>query len=1122
MAKKIGIQLYLDGASKFNSDIRSCDNSLKQFQSELKRTSEEFKGNENSLEALSKKSDSLQKAYDASSKKVETYAKRLQELNKARDEEKAKISDLQKHLDEEKKKLAEIEQTTGKNSEAYKQQAKVVSDLEKELKVAEGAVTRLDNTEVKLTTSLNNAATEQIKYASELDKTNKYLEEAEKSSDGFAKSIDSTGKEVEEAKGGIEKMGETLETLGQIEAFEKISEGAEKMIECLKECVEATEQFEYAMAKVQSIAQVGSSDYTKMANGIRDVAVQMGLSTGEVAEATYQAISASVDASEAVDFVADATKLARAGFTETTSAVDVLTTAINAYGKEANTTAHIADDLITTQNLGKTTVNELAQSLGTVIPTASALGVSLDQLSSMYVLMTKQGINTANATTYIRAMMNELSNAGSDVSETFGNLTGYTFGEFIAQGHTIADVLQVLGDSVDGNSEQFKNLFSNVRAGLGALSLFNQGTEAFNDTLTAMQTNVGATDKAFEIMSDTAEMTNQRLAASIENFKIAVGEAIAPAVDEFKSGGTLILNVVSILVEKCPGLVAALAGAAGGIATLATVATGAAVAIGILRLAFGDGVGAAKVFAAVGIAAAVGALGGVVTWATSASEAVDEMTQSITESREKVDELNKSTHDVLKGYYSDSKHIDELVGTIDRLNNVENLNVYQRKELKDAARDLNDILGEEVVTIDEETGHLTDNTDEWKKNAEAKKGALAKQGLEEQYNEIMKQRADIEAQLWQVEDKINETNAEGTIVLQDLSGAMGEVTTQNTNLTDAAKELYGQRMDLLTQSKELSEDEEKLKTALEEVQAKTDEAAIAAGEYTDSLGVVHDSALTFADAEDEIQSALSKASGAISEQIGLFDEWNAKSDLTLSKMEERWTGQTKGVNQYKDDLVYLKQVIEGETDPAIQDLARQMASMGVDGAAEIHNFVEGLKEIGNNQDKVKELAKTWQEHIDAISEAEGIYASIRLQEDGYVEESQAAFDLYYKDSEKAREEYNGNLVTLTETGIQDQVKAVEDNAPDLQDATEQMMETSFEKAATAIGMPTTGGTSTRFSQMGTDIVDSIVEGMNGGDTKIGNALGNMLQKATDNINISGVASKINQKLGEQINREAGR
>ena len=135
----------------------------------------------------------------------------------------------------------------------------------------------------------------------------------------------------------------------------------------------------------------------------------------------------------------------------------------------SNTTAHIADDLITTQNLGKTTVNELAESLGTVIPTASALGVSLDQLSSMYVLMTKQGINNANATTYIRAMMNELSDSSKDVSKYLGELTGHTFGELMSQGYTLGDVMKILGDSVDGNSESFKNLFGNVRAGLGAL-----------------------------------------------------------------------------------------------------------------------------------------------------------------------------------------------------------------------------------------------------------------------------------------------------------------------------------------------------------------------------------------------------------------------------------------------------------------------------------------------------------------------------------------------------------------------------------------------------------------------------------------------------------------------------
>jgi TP901 family phage tail tape measure protein len=1126
MAKKISVKMYLDGASQFNSDIKKINDNLKLLGSEMKTNQEIFKTSQNSAEALRAKSETLNKQYEQAEKKVKAYSDRLQEVQKAREKATADLTKYTDSLSKEEAKLQEIEKTQGKTSEAYAQQKQKVDELQKSVEQATNVVGQLDTKEIQLQTSLNNATTEQVKYGSELAQTNKYLEEAEKSTDKCAKSIDEFGKKTDEADKHGEKLSDTLETLARNEAMEKLGEAAKKLLENLMECAETAEKFEYSIAKVQSIAQVSESDLRGMSEGIRQVGQEMGYGANEIAEATYQAISASVDASEAVGFVEDATKLARAGFTESATAVDVLTTAINAYGKEANTSKHIADDLITTQNLGKTTVAELAQSMGTVIPTASALGVSLDQLSSMYVLMTKQGINTANATTYIRAMMNELSDSGSDLSDTLGNLTGHTFGELMSMGYTVGDVMQILGDSVDGNSEAFKNLFSNVRAGLGGLSLFNQGADAFNDAMVAMQSNTGATDKAFQTMADTAEMTNQRLTVSVENFKIAVGEALSPALDEFKEGGIGILETITNIAKENPTLVSALAGAAAGIATLATVVTGAAVAIGILRLAFGDAVGAATVFAAVGVAAAVGAIGGIATSAISAANEVDEVTQAMQESAQEVEDIHHEVQGFLVDFYkgTSSKHIDNLIDRINELNKVEDLSVYQRKELKDATRDLNDMLGEEVVTLDKETGHLTDLTDEWIKNATAKKEALASSGLEEKYNEVIQKRTEVEAELWEVEDKIKDLQAETVISLTDLEGKTKDVVAGEEAQKEALGELLARRAELNGQNIRLTEDEERLKNAMDESKAAVDEAAKAAGEYTDSLGVVHDSALGVKDAEDDLETAMSNANQAISSQIGLFDEWNQKSDLTLEKMEQRWKDQTKGVNQYSDDLAYLKRVIEGETDPAIKDLASEMANMGVDGAAEIHNFVEGLKQIGDNKDKVKELAQTWQEHIDAIKSAEDLYASIEMQEKGYTEDSEALFERYYTNSKRSREDYNKEIVLLTETGVKDQAKAVEDNAPEVENATQAMMDNSFQKACDSIGLPAAGGTSTKYMQMGQDIIASIASGIEAGDKAgtVGNALTNALQNATNRIDVSSVAANINRKLGEEVNRQSSR
>lgn len=52
-------------------------------------------------------------------------------------------------------------------------------------------------------------------------------------------------------------------------------------------------------------------------------------------------------------------------------------------------------------------MDELASSLGRVIPTAKSMNVDMDNVSASMAIMTKRGIATAEATTYYNSMLNE-------------------------------------------------------------------------------------------------------------------------------------------------------------------------------------------------------------------------------------------------------------------------------------------------------------------------------------------------------------------------------------------------------------------------------------------------------------------------------------------------------------------------------------------------------------------------------------------------------------------------------------------------------------------------------------------------------------------------------------------
>ena len=308
----------------------------------------------------------------------------------------------------------------------------------------------------------------------------------------------------------------------------------------------ASINFGDAMAKVSTIADESQVPLDTLKKDILDLSNQSGKSATELAEAAYQALSASVSTRDVSKFLTQATGLAKAGFLETAGAVDVLTTVINAYGMSAKDADKIANMLIQTQNDGKTTVNELAESMGNVIPTAAALNVPLEQLSAAYVSLTKQGINTANATTSLNALLNELSKNGSGVANILQQKTGKTFGQLMADGKSLGDILEILNDSVDGDSEAFKNLFGNVRAGKGALALLNGGIDEYNAEVDKM---LNATDNVANALDDlkTPGAAARKALTQLVNVGIQLGDTLAPYIQKAA-------ETIQKLVEKFNGL----------------------------------------------------------------------------------------------------------------------------------------------------------------------------------------------------------------------------------------------------------------------------------------------------------------------------------------------------------------------------------------------------------------------------------------------------------------------------------------------------------------------------------------------------------------------------------------
>lgn len=483
-----------------------------------------------------------------------------------------------------------IDEISSKFDEMTRSGERALEAFENTGTAADGALSKVSRTATQTAKSADTATDSVDDLSSAIGDYEKATGQAADSAENLSEKTTETEKNLDEAAEAARKASEEVEKFGDKseESGKQSEESSKKSRDGIKElqgvlasagiaatlneikngffdCSEAAAQFETSTAMVATIADTSQKSLSDISKEVRTYSNETGEAASDMAEATYQAISASVNTADAASFAGTATKLAVGGFTSATTAVDVLTTAINAYRLAASDATQLSDYLITTQNLGKTSVDQLAQSVGKVIPLASAYNVQMDNLSSAYAVLTANGIATAESGTYLKSMLNELGDTGSDVSEVLLNSTGKTFAQLMEQGYSLGDVMAMLGDAVDGDSTAFNALWSSTEAGIGALSLFNAGADKYNSVLDSMRTSAGATEKAYSTMADTTDKSKQRMENSFNNLKISVGDVLNPALTQVYEGFTSVFAGMSDFVDEHPAVVAAISAIAVGV-----------------------------------------------------------------------------------------------------------------------------------------------------------------------------------------------------------------------------------------------------------------------------------------------------------------------------------------------------------------------------------------------------------------------------------------------------------------------------------------------------------------------------------------------------------------------------
>lgn len=925
--------------------MRNCTAELKNQKSQMDLLTSTYRNNANSLEALKAKSSALATTYDLQKQKVATLKQALEQSTSTRDKEAAKLAELRAAYDAASKQLASYGDEVDKNSDEYKEAQENAERLRSEIIKHQAALNKAEKDVSNYGSQLARAQIDLNNLDDAVAENDRLLAEASVSADHCATSIDRYGNAVEEAADGTNQTASAVDALSAAMVAGGIKEKAEEISAALLECADASAAFETSIAKVYTLADESVVSQAEMKDQITAIAVEYGQAATDIGEAVYNALSSGVDTANALDFVRQATQLSIAGFTDSATSVDVLTGVLNAYQMTAEQTEVIASKLVKTQDLGKVSVDQLGKVLGRIIPTAAAYSVNLDNISSAYALMTANSINAENTTTYLSAMMDELADNGSNVAEILQTQTGKSFSELMSSGSSLGDVLDILGNSVDGDSTAFRNLWSSSTAGKGALALFNAGSEKFNSTLNIMANSSGSVATNYKKMAATSEYASQRVQVASQNLKIAVGDQLNPVLNKLKSAGADVLNVAADWVSQHPTVISAVTGVVTALSTLATglsavmVAKAAAKAMEALNVAMLGNPAVLTATAVIGLGAALATF---VAQSQEANAEIDAMTESSRALADAVQAAEGTYADSMAATAATADLAKEYVAQLKELEAQGLSTNEQQAEYATTVEKLNTLIPDLNLALDEQTGHVVGTTDAILDQIDAWEQAAYAEALTTRYADEIRALADAELEAQVAANRLSDAEQNQKIIEDQLEHAKERyrVATEKVaagidDETLSMEEQANAYSDLRQEQSDAEHELSQLTSKLEEAESTTsgyskalDICTKAVDEQREPLEEVKEAynaltgavdegsqqmaagAETMADATSNALSAVSEeyqklkdsAEQSLESQFGLFDEAKVKSTLTTQKMLENLRSQTAAFNNYADNL----------------------------------------------------------------------------------------------------------------------------------------------------------------------------------------------------------------------------
>ena len=345
-----------------------------------------------------------------------------------------------------------------------------------------------------------------------------------------AKAIDNAEKELKELSKATTTVGDATNKISLADKFASVglaTQGIESFASGLSQLAEPYLQLDFATQQIKTLGGEATQNAEKFKAASLTMANSIGIDAQAIQGATYDALSAGIDASEQSisAFMEASGKLAVGGNVAIGDTVNLLSSMLNSYGASANQTKEYSDILFQTVNLGKISVGEMVSSMSHVVPTASAMGYSLKDVGVALAILTSNGVPAAQATTKLNQLLVEMQKPGANLSGILANagLSAASLGAQIKSG----DVVGALGSmksAFEAAGVSATQAFSSTEAS-AAFNVLTKDIDALTSTTEAFNNSTGTTEAAFKEMEGSITNRAAALKRNIETTFMQIADS---------------------------------------------------------------------------------------------------------------------------------------------------------------------------------------------------------------------------------------------------------------------------------------------------------------------------------------------------------------------------------------------------------------------------------------------------------------------------------------------------------------------------------------------------------------------------------------------------------------------